>query len=320
MRSPGERSAARQIEADLERLFFETVSQDTSAVVATETSGRRTIQLAGLESGDVPAQPGAQSAAPGGASARALPAPGAAPSAAGGAERGKGNGVDDDEDAGNHEAPLYSYQLGGRVAFECCCPPGPSGRQPVSSAAVSPLVRQLAAYLVAHPELCVMKRVVELGAGPSGLCSLAAVRSARLVCAAEADPQRLELLADTLDLNACRVVWERLRCISAGTGDVAALRAAVGQQGADVVLLARAPWHEIGAHCSAAAQLLAHGGALLVACEGAAGEADAVRAAATAAGLQLVASTPLEPLEGSLGESSDQARVLQLQAPPFADS
>lgn len=61
--------------------------------------------------------------------------------------------------------------------------------------------RLMAAILARNPSIVAGKRVLELGAGCGGICSMVAVRSARIMVATDGDRKALELLNQNITSN-----------------------------------------------------------------------------------------------------------------------
>lgn len=61
--------------------------------------------------------------------------------------------------------------------------------------------RLMASVLAENPSICAGKRVLELGCGCGGICSMAAVGSANLVVATDGDPSALNLLSQNVASN-----------------------------------------------------------------------------------------------------------------------
>ncbi|XP_047325112.1 uncharacterized protein LOC124928904 [Impatiens glandulifera] len=61
--------------------------------------------------------------------------------------------------------------------------------------------RLMASILERNPSICEGKRVLELGCGCAGICSMVAVKSANLVVATDGDEKAISLLTDNIELN-----------------------------------------------------------------------------------------------------------------------
>lgn len=305
------RPPVKEIEAELERLFFETVNQDTSEVVAAETSGRQTVTLIGMENEAQHSKMAGRTIGSGICStamlsdesrdfsealSSCLPSDGtaakdAAPQHFNALHAGASS--DSDEEMA-HEASdgagttIYSITLESGVSYDCNVP---LGSHPTDAAApsISPITHLLASFVLQQPQLCVGKRVVDASAGPSGLCALAAARSARSVYALESDGSLFELLVDNVDLNACRIVSERLKCLQPGSPHSKDLR--IPYNGAEVILLAGSAAQGYASQLPPLAQILSPSGSVVVGFEEP-GREEMMQAAA-AGGLQLVTTSPL---------------------------
>ncbi|XP_058105966.1 uncharacterized protein LOC131249310 isoform X2 [Magnolia sinica] len=98
--------------------------------------------------------------------------------------------------------------------------------------------RLMSAVLVENPSIVAGKRVLELGCGCAGICSMVAVRSADLVVATDGDARVLDLLRQNVTLNLEPILLDKLLAKTLEWGnkdDVEAIKG-LNQDGFEVII------------------------------------------------------------------------------------
>ncbi|GER35402.1 methyltransferase [Striga asiatica] len=98
--------------------------------------------------------------------------------------------------------------------------------------------RLMASILAANPGIIARKKVLELGCGCVGICSMIAARSADLVVATDGDPKALDLLAQNIYANTDSNLLDRLTVKKLEWGnknDIEAVKK-INEEGFDVII------------------------------------------------------------------------------------